>query len=253
MTPLYLGTNERRIFGIYEPPATRANRARAAVLCNPWGSEYVHAHRSLRQLATKLAACGYHTLRFDFFGTGDSGGDMSEADLAGWEADAVSAIEEIKDIAGTARVTVIGMRLGASVAAAAAARLADQVEALVMWDPIVSGDDYLRSLLAASPPTLVAGDSGAAEVDGFILTQIMMRQLKAIDLRGVIVAPPSRSFVLVTERSALHDGLDVVATLPGRKPLVMEFLPTPCPWVESATTTGVVPVHAIQRIAEWLG
>jgi pimeloyl-ACP methyl ester carboxylesterase len=253
MTPLYLGTDERRIFGIYEPAAARANRAKAAVLCNPWGSEYVHAHRSLRQLAIKLATCGYHTLRFDFFGTGDSGGDMPEADLAGWEADAVSAIEGIKDIAGAARVSVIGLRLGASVAAAVAARLAAEVDALVMWDPIVSGDDYVRSLLAASRPMSVAGDPGAAEVDGFVLTQIMVRQLKAIDLRDVIVAPPSRSFVLVTERLALHDGLDALATPSGCKPVVMEFLPAPCPWVESATMTGVVPMRAIQRIAEWLG
>ena len=253
MTPLYLGTNERRIFGIYEPAAAGANRARAAVLCNPWGSEYVHAHRSLRQLAIKLATCGYHTLRFDFFGTGDSGGDMAEADLAGWEADAVSAIEGIKDIAGAARVTVIGLRLGANVAAAVAARLAAQVDAVVMWDPIVSGDDYVRSLLAASRPMSVAGDPGAAEVDGFVLTQIMMRELKAIDLRDMIAAPPSRSFVLVTERLALHEGLDAVVTPPGSKSLVMEFLPTPCPWVESATTSGAVPTRAIQRIVEWLG
>jgi pimeloyl-ACP methyl ester carboxylesterase len=252
MNPLYLGTNERRIFGIYEPAGPQANRARAAVLCNPWGSEYVYAHRSLRQLAIKLAACGYHTLRFDFFGTGDSGGDMSEADLAGWEADAVSAIEGIKDIAGTARVAVIGLRLGANIAAAVAARFADQIDALVMWDPIVSGEDYLHALLAASRPMSVAGDPDAVEVDGFVLTGTMMRDLKTIELRDVIAAPPSRTLALITERLASHDGLDVVVTPPGSKRLSIEFLPAPCPWVGSVTTSGAVPVRAIQRITEWL-
>jgi uncharacterized protein len=252
MNPLYLGTSKRRIFGIYEPAAAQGSRPRAVVLCNPWGSEYVYAHRSLRQLAVKLATSGYHTFRFDFYGTGDSGGDMSEADLAGWEADAAVALDGIKDIAGTAHVTVVGLRLGASIAATVAARLADQVDALVMWDPIVSGEDYVRGLRAASQPIAVDGDPDAVEVDGFVLTSTMMRDLKTIDLRHVIAAPPSRSLVLITERDTSHDGLAELVTVPSAKPVAIEFLQSPCPWVESVTITGAVPVRAIQRIAEWL-
>ena len=99
MNPLYIGTRGRRLFGIHEPPAVKAGRARAAVLCYPWGSEYLFAHRTLRQLAVRLCGAGFHTLRFDFFGTGDSSGDMLDADLAGWEGDTESAVEGIKDIA----------------------------------------------------------------------------------------------------------------------------------------------------------
>jgi uncharacterized protein len=137
VNPLYLGTQERRLFALYEPAAAKDRRSRAAVLCHPWGAEYVYAHRTMRQLAVRLSACGFHTLRFDYFGTGDSGGEDSEASPAAAEADVESAIEGLRDIVGAARVTLIGLRLGATLAARAAMRRQENVEALVLWDPIV--------------------------------------------------------------------------------------------------------------------
>ena len=52
------------------------------MLCYPWGSEYIYAHRSLRLLAQRRAAAGIHTLRFDYFGTGDSDGDIPPEGMA---------------------------------------------------------------------------------------------------------------------------------------------------------------------------
>jgi pimeloyl-ACP methyl ester carboxylesterase len=141
VNPLYLGTRERRLFAVYEPAATKDRRTRAAVLCHPWGGEYIYAHRTMRQLAVRLSACGFHTLRFDYFGTGDSGGEDSEANPAAAQADVESAIEGLQDIAGAARVTLVGLRLGATLAARAAMRREENVEALVLWDPIVSPEE----------------------------------------------------------------------------------------------------------------
>jgi pimeloyl-ACP methyl ester carboxylesterase len=137
VNPLYLGTRERRLFVLYEPAAIKARRTRAAVLCQPWGVEYVYAHRTMRQLAVKLSASGFHTLRFDYFGTGDSGGEDSEADPAAAQVDVESAIEGLQDIVGVPRVALIGLRLGATLAARAAMRHKENVEALVLWDPII--------------------------------------------------------------------------------------------------------------------
>src|ERR1700722_5596148 len=138
MSPFFFGTSERRIFGVYEPAASGTSGKRAAVFCYPWGSEYIYAHRTIRQLAVRLSTAGFHTLRFDFFGTGDSAGDLTDADLAGWETDVESAMEEIRDISGMAQITLIGLRLGATIAASVAARLSRKVDSLVLWDPIVS-------------------------------------------------------------------------------------------------------------------
>ena len=83
MTPLYFGERTRRLFGVYTPAHAAGRPARGVVLCHPWGQEYLHAHRSLRKLGDLLAAAGFDVLRFDYFGTGDSAGDLPEASLAG--------------------------------------------------------------------------------------------------------------------------------------------------------------------------
>ena len=66
-----------------------------------------------------LAASGWDTLRFDYYGTGDSAGDLIEANLGGWEKDIEWAIEEARATSGANRVALIGLRLGANLAASA--------------------------------------------------------------------------------------------------------------------------------------
>jgi pimeloyl-ACP methyl ester carboxylesterase len=203
VNPLFIGTAERRIFGVYEPAVHSRGRPRAAVLCNPWGSEYIYAHRSLRRLAARLSKAGFHTLRFDYFGTGDSAGEETETDPAGLGRDAETAIEALKDIADTPKVALIGLRMGANVAASVASRVPSDVEALVLWDPFVSAE-----------------------------------------FRSTLDALPQRSMIVVTERLSSHEELS--------GPTAIEFVTAPCPWVESVTTTGALPVRVIQRIEEWL-
>jgi pimeloyl-ACP methyl ester carboxylesterase len=210
VTPFFLGTSQRRLFGIHTPAAGRTGRPRAAVLCQPWGDEYIYAHRSMRQLAVRLSLAGFHTLRFDYFGTGDSAGEEWETDVAGLQADVVTAMETLKDLAATEKVTLVGLRAGANVAAGTAAVSPGEIAALVLWDPLLTGDPCADS----APPGL-----------------------RPLDIDGL----PDRSLVLFTQRPGPREQ-------PGR----IEFLPTPCPWIESASTSGMIPVRVIQRIEEWL-
>jgi len=258
MSPFFFGTNERRIFGIYEPAARGAFGKRAAVLCYPWGSEYIYAHRSIRQLAIKLSAAGFHTLRFDFFGTGDSAGDLADADLAGWEADVESAMEEIKSIAGIGQIALFGVRLGATIAASVAARLSRKVDSLVLWDPIVSGEEYLRQLGVVSQSTpdqiySIPTAGNALEIQGFPLTIPMMREFYSIELSNLIVPPPTRTLMLVTERLSSHERLIPTSIGQGTGSLEIEFLTDTRPWTESSASAGLVPVGVIQLIVNWLG
>jgi uncharacterized protein len=242
VNPLYLGSRQRRIFSIYDA-AVGGTRARAAVLCYPWGAEYVYAHRSMRQLALKLSMSGFHTLRFDFFGTGDSAGDLAQANLAGWKADTEVAVEAVLDIVGTKRVTLIGLRLGANLAVKVAAAHPEKCEALVLWDPIASGKEYLRSLLQTAE-TSGNSASDSLEVNGFELTPEMAEDLKQIDLQSDMTLSSCRSLLLETESGPEHRG----SNLPGA-----ELLRAPLPWLDSAMTTGELPVRVINRITEWLG
>lgn len=145
MNPFYFGASKRSLFGIYEQPRARPSRTTGVVICPPFGHEYARSHRVLRHLALTLAENGCHVLRFDWFATGDSFGDPVSADLRGWIGDVTAAIEELKDMTGVPRVSLVGARLGASLALSATVKRRD-VESVVLWDPVVSGREYLAEL-----------------------------------------------------------------------------------------------------------
>jgi pimeloyl-ACP methyl ester carboxylesterase len=261
MTPFFFGTGQRRLFGIYNPArASGGGAVRAAVLCAPWGPEYLHSHRSLRQLAARLSLAGFHTLRFDYFGTGDSAGEVIEGDLPGWEQDIETAIEELKDSTGAKRVVLAGLRLGATLSASVAAARRQDVEALVLWDPIVSGEIYLQSLLSSKrKPPLTKGAiprpveiGGGYDILGFPLSARMAQEVKCIDLAAQIHSLPPNTLILVSERLPCHDSLQHAL---GDQPdpyLIFELSPDPPMWIERSTNAGAVPVDVLNRIVNWL-
>ena len=65
----------------------------------------------------RLERAGMHTLRFDYLGTGDSAGDVEQASPAQWVADVKAAVEEIQGRLPASSVTLVGLRLGATLAA----------------------------------------------------------------------------------------------------------------------------------------
>jgi pimeloyl-ACP methyl ester carboxylesterase len=245
MNPFFFGAADRRLFGVYEPAAAGTGGKRAAILCYPWGAEYIYSHRTLRQLALKLSGIGFHTLRFDFYGTGDSGGEPTDTDLAGWEADLETAIEELTEITGLVKVTLIGLRLGGTVAAGVATRQQSKIENLVLWDPVVSGPEYLEQLSA--PP-----NANPLEIKGFLLTPGMFRELGELDLSVLMLTHP-RTLMVVTERLPSHTRLTTMWTAGRQTGLpTIEFVQDVRPWLEDSVDTGLIPSLVLQRISNWL-
>ena len=146
MRHLFFGDSSEPLFGSYHPPASAVARRRAVVLCSPFGEEAIRAHRLYRVLATQLARAGFHVLRFDYRGTGDSFGDERSARLGAWLTDVEVASREALDTAGVASVAWVGLRLGATLAALKASTGAEGLSQLVLWDPVVEGAPYLRDL-----------------------------------------------------------------------------------------------------------
>ena len=115
----------------------------AVVLASSWGEEDISGYDGQRALATQLAEGGLGTLRFEWPDTGDSSaatGSTSLADaLAAFDAAATQALA----LSGCDRLAFAGVRLGALLAAhAAAAR--DDVDALVALMPVASGRAFVR-------------------------------------------------------------------------------------------------------------
>jgi uncharacterized protein len=251
MTPLFFGSSQRRLYGAYDPPQGMRPGARAVVLCYPWGQEYLRAHRSVRRLANMLAAVGCHVLRFDYFGTGDSMGTAHEVSRRGWEQDIETAIEELQDTSGTTQVSLVGLRLGATLAAHVAVRKKKLVHTLVLWDPVVSGPEYLAELLGAGQD-VGAGPVGG-EVEGFPMTDSFAAEIRELDVVALVPELPARTRFIQTAPLPSHATLRAALDSAARSEIPLESVDALPPWVQDRDYgAGAVPTKVLETIVQWV-
>ena len=210
--PIYFGPAHRALFGWYHAPDPDSARcATAIVICPPLGHEYVNAHRSLRHLADGLAASGVPALRFDYDGTGDSAGCEDDPNRwAAWIASVREAVRAVRVESGCDRVGLVGLRMGATLAAVAACEI--DVSCLVVWAPCVRGRTFLRELRALdltrrSSPDLLRRPT-EFEAAGFLATREIQRDVEAVDLAQIT---PRTRRVLIAARDDLPEAPGVMA------------------------------------------
>jgi pimeloyl-ACP methyl ester carboxylesterase len=261
MTPLYFGTGQRRLFGLLDPAQVRSKQAQAAVICYPWGPEYIFAHRALRYLSRQLAAQGFNVLRFDYYGSGDSAGDDSEVRLSGWREDIVAAIEELKEISEAKAVALVGLRLGASLAAQIAANCREDVAALVLWDPAILGPEHLEVLeiewaeMAQRHSTYLGHERERRRGSryGLPMSEELAMDVNAIDLISIAGKMPSKTLCMSTEPLPSHAAWRAALGTHPNGPIMLEDVSDIHPWVEADfETIGRLPLAAIGRITTWL-
>jgi alpha-beta hydrolase superfamily lysophospholipase len=256
--PTFFGPPDRRLFGWLHLPSESVERADVGVvLCNPFGYEAMCTHRSLRHFAEAFARAGYPALRFDYDGTGDSAGSDRDPDrVRAWLDSVHEAVETLKAARGVRSVCLLGLRLGAAIAAIAAAERTD-CAGLIALAPVASPALYLRELQASqawsrlgkSPDGVRGIDQGDLEASGFLMTASTTAALGRLDLLKQSKAPASH--VLVLERADRPPGawadrlkaLDVdveVRSVPG--------------FVEMSWDShrAVVPDHMIAASLDWL-
>ena len=159
------------------------------VLCAPWGFEDLIMRKSWRLLAEAVAAAGFPCLRFDYPGTGNSLGAMTDiVDIAQWTQSIGAAADFLRAYSGVKRFVFIGQSLGAALAVEAA-RQRNDVVGLIALAPVIKGRTYVRELLATSKLvadkigiTVELAASEALSVLGFTLSKRLVESLKAIDL-----------------------------------------------------------------------
>ena len=115
------------------------------VICPPLFSEFARTYMALRKLAISIAEAGYHVFRFDYRGTGDSFGDLTEVNVSDWIEDIRLAIKEGREVSGCSKVQILAVRAGALLVCASV-EVVLEVERLVLWDPIHDGPGYLQAL-----------------------------------------------------------------------------------------------------------
>jgi pimeloyl-ACP methyl ester carboxylesterase len=260
MNAFYFGESPKTLFGAYHAPNAARDRRSGVVLCYPLGQEYIRSHRSFRQLAVKLAASGFHVLRFDYYACGDSAGNCDEGDVQQWLDDIATAIAEVKDHGGIERLFLIGLRLGAALAALYGAQNR-VVENLVLWDPVIDGEFYIQEIsamhedwlgdLLPRPPANIL-QSGEREILGFPFPAKMRDSITAINLLHLEQKPARGALIIENERQAenerLKAHLETIGVCCSR-----ETIPDSRVWRKGEALNSVLmPNQTLQAIIHWL-
>ena len=138
---LWFGPPDRPLFARLYMPESGSARG-AVVMCPPFGLEAQAVGRAYRGLGEQLAQRGLAALHIDYDGTGDSAGSEEDPGrLEAWQGSVRAAVELMRS-SGALQVSVVAMRLGATVVASVAAQC--DLDGLVLWDPCESGRSYLR-------------------------------------------------------------------------------------------------------------
>lgn len=161
------------------------HRARGAVLmCAPFLEERLFCRPVLRNLADALMDMGWHAMRMDPPGEGDSEGELSEVGLD----DALAQIQQAATLLRervSGPLVLVGLRWGASLALASAVRTgADRVIAV---EPLLSGEDYLQQLLRQNLTTQMATWGRVRENRETLLSQSSRGE--AINVQGFELGP----------------------------------------------------------------
>lgn len=195
--PAFFPSENYNLFGIIHLPE-KASPQEAFVFCHPFAEEKLWTHRVYVSFARELANAGYAVLRLDYMGHGDSDGDFSESTIQSMLTDIEYGIKYIKsELGGDTTINLFGLRFGATLAALVAEKN-DEINHLILWEPIINGARYMQEILRSNLSAQLAQDGEvtknreqlvaemhagkAVNYEGYDLTGELFEQTSQIDL-----------------------------------------------------------------------
>lgn len=178
--PLFFELGDEQLFGfLHLPPAAPRG---GIVLCHAFGEEKLWSHRIYVTFSREMAAAGYAVLRFDMRGEGDSDRDFEESSIETRVEDVARAVKELRARVGDLpTVTLLGHRLGGSIAAAAVSNLSVRVDALVIWDPLPNGEEYFGQLLRSNLAAQLAAEGKVTRTRDALLAALVAGETVLVD------------------------------------------------------------------------
>lgn len=157
----FLNKDGFRLFGILHQPDSPGDSEVAIILLSPGVKTRVAPHRLYNKMAERFVALGYSVLRFDFYGLGDSEGEVRETDLADlygaiqvgrYVNDTIAAMDWMQENYGTARFILSGLCGGAITGLLTGARDPRVTSLLGLGIPVIldgSNIDFTRYMTDA--------------------------------------------------------------------------------------------------------
>ncbi|RPJ44331.1 MAG: hypothetical protein EHM16_15760, partial [Betaproteobacteria bacterium] len=251
LEPFFFGVDGRRLYGLLRVALRSVGVG--VVLCQPHAHEYIRCHRAFRELGQRLARAGFPVLSFDYYGTGDSGGDYQDGTISGWVADAALAIDVLKQKMKVERVCLVGLRLGATLAMMAGAGRRD-LAGIALWDPIVAGADVEREIVRITEiqalDTIRQRDIAYQDVLSYPLTPHLAHEVRQLDLCAL--ASPGMPALLVLESEGEGSGrrfADQARTLGGR--VDFQCIDEARIWLREPYE-AIVPRNSMNALVSWI-
>ncbi len=195
MAPVIFGD----CLGWFHPPSSGSTGGTAILLCAGVSDDFCNGYRPFRLLAQHLAAAGYPALRFDYPGTGDSA-DPSLSNLwQAWQRSLTAAADFLLARTGAERLILIGLRIGGTLAAMAAAQR-DDVAGLALIEPCLTGRSYVSQLVTAARLRGAQRQDGSIEVGELVFTTECLEQMRATELAQLVL--PAALPVAIFSRTA---------------------------------------------------
>lgn len=243
MIPLLFGPQDHRKYGVFQAAVGHGSKGRGIVIVDALFDEALCAHRALRHASGAMAEKRWSSLRFDYFGTGDSAGETGDFSLAQALDDTADAIEELKSCAGLDEVYLLGLRLGGALALLTANARQD-VRGVVLWDPIIEGQQVLARYGAAK-----GEDKNTEPVEGFSLSNALQTELRNLSIREALTACDKPLLMVCSAPTSGHRQL--AAEHPQ-----LDYREIDAPEAWSNTAIGGVrpiPTAVINEIRTWKG
>jgi hypothetical protein len=139
----FVGTRDRKLRFIHLPAGPSRG---TVIICSSVYAEFMKNYRREVRLARTLATNGLTAVRLQYRGTGNSEGDPAAVTMSDLSADISDTVHELNGEAGSPQPAYLGTRVGAVVAALAAPSSAP----LVLWEPVLSGDRWLKEGIRAA-------------------------------------------------------------------------------------------------------
>ena len=250
--PCWLNNESDPVFSWIHLPKNKEISKMGIVICNPLGYEYSHTHRTIRHLSDNLACSGYANIRFDYHGTGDSFSDLFTPErIKTFIENIDTAIQELKQKTGVTEICLIGLRMGATLAASYCS--IKSVDKLILWSPFIKGRTYVREMQALEKLASHTSGENTDIIDsgGFIITDETANELSSINL--LKQEYHINKSILVIERDDLQKNNKLLSALENNNinDIDHHLMPGYIEMMEEPQFT-VVPQLTINKILSWL-
>jgi len=224
--PFFLKTNSGQRFCLLYPPVGDTCKG-AFLYVHPFGEEMNKSRRMAALQAREFAAHGYAVLQIDLLGCGDSSGEFGDARWIAWKDDLALAQQWLtREYA--VPFYLWGLRVGGLLALDYAQNA--QVDRLLLWQPVLSGNTFLTQLLRLRVANEMLGESKDKSGGG---TQALRDALKAGETLEIA------GYDITQQLAETIDTLDASKLIP----------PCPVSWFEVVSAEGRPMTPASTRVA----